>query len=246
MSARAVKRDGSGISPGRTSQRRHAFECPSETTSSRGIESDFRELLCRAGLAIDAVGVSWTILSGFRDDYRQGWRPATRPASTTGCMGQHRGRGYGHGCAVDVPTPSTSRTRFGNGSMPTDSVVGLDPVFGVPSRLRSGPRPAARAWHELAEAVRHERLAVPRHRTVPGSSIGRLLQSAAPSETNANCIDAHRGRGDTRRIRRKPRPPGFELAAAARGPKTAAAPKAAAKSVARHAVHAAPHDAGTS
>jgi hypothetical protein len=35
------------------------------------MDRDFREVLYRAGLAMDAVGIHWTILSAFRDDYRQ-------------------------------------------------------------------------------------------------------------------------------------------------------------------------------
>jgi hypothetical protein len=36
-----------------------------------GIDPDFREQLFHAGQAMDAAGISWTILSGFRDDFRQ-------------------------------------------------------------------------------------------------------------------------------------------------------------------------------
>jgi hypothetical protein len=36
-----------------------------------GMAPDLRELLYRAGLAMDAARIHWTILSAFRDDYRQ-------------------------------------------------------------------------------------------------------------------------------------------------------------------------------
>jgi len=36
-----------------------------------GMDADLRELLYHAGLAMDAAGIRWTILSAFRDDYRQ-------------------------------------------------------------------------------------------------------------------------------------------------------------------------------
>ena len=36
-----------------------------------GIDPDFREVLYAVGHAMDAAGVEWTILSGFRDDFRQ-------------------------------------------------------------------------------------------------------------------------------------------------------------------------------
>jgi hypothetical protein len=35
-----------------------------------GMDPDFRELLFQAGNAMDAAGIAWTVLSGFRDDYR--------------------------------------------------------------------------------------------------------------------------------------------------------------------------------
>ena len=42
-----------------------------ETYVIGGMDPDLRELLYRAGLALDAAGIHWTILSAFRDDYRQ-------------------------------------------------------------------------------------------------------------------------------------------------------------------------------
>ena len=73
--------------------------------------------------------------------------------------------------------------------------------------------------------------------------------SAAPSEADANCINAHRGRSEAAQANatKSPGRPGFKLASAPRGPeKPAPHPKAAARAVARHAAHAAPRDAGTS
>jgi hypothetical protein len=68
-----------------------------------GMDPDFREQLYQAGRAMDAAGIPWTILSGFRDDYRQ--------SIATGFKA-HPGRsfhggsistgGYGHGCAADL------------------------------------------------------------------------------------------------------------------------------------------------
>ena len=37
----------------------------------RGMDRDFREQLYHAGRAMDAEGVRWSMLSAFRDDYRQ-------------------------------------------------------------------------------------------------------------------------------------------------------------------------------
>ncbi len=38
----------------------------------RGMDRDFREQLYHAGQAMDSEGVRWSMLSAFRDDYRQG------------------------------------------------------------------------------------------------------------------------------------------------------------------------------
>jgi hypothetical protein len=68
-----------------------------------GMDPDFREQLYHAGHAMDASGIRWSILSAFRDDYRQ--RLATG-FKAHGGNSQHGGSnatgGYGHGRAVDI------------------------------------------------------------------------------------------------------------------------------------------------
>src|SRR5207244_2655032 len=55
------------------------------------------------GLAMDAAGVQWTILSGFRDDYRQGLAAGLRAHPGKSFHGGSIATGgYGYGCAVDV------------------------------------------------------------------------------------------------------------------------------------------------
>ena len=66
------------------------------------MDPDFREQLYHAGRAMDAAGIRWSILSAFRDDYRQsiasGFKARTgnslhgalRPASA---FVQHTGSG---------------------------------------------------------------------------------------------------------------------------------------------------------
>src|ERR1700731_4771537 len=67
------------------------------------MDPDFRELLYRAGLAMDAAGVGWTILSAFRDDYRQGLASGYKARIDNSLHGGSAAtRGYGHGCAVDI------------------------------------------------------------------------------------------------------------------------------------------------
>jgi hypothetical protein len=68
-----------------------------------GMDPDFREQLYHAGKAMDEAGIEWTIVSGFRDDWRQSI--ATGIKARTG-YSRHGGSravgGYGHGRAVDV------------------------------------------------------------------------------------------------------------------------------------------------
>src|SRR5262245_58820296 len=67
-----------------------------------GMDADFRELVYHAGKAMDAAGIEWTIVSGFRDDWRQSIASGIK--ARTG-YSRHGGSvavgGYGHGRAVD-------------------------------------------------------------------------------------------------------------------------------------------------
>jgi len=68
-----------------------------------GMEADFRELVYHAGKAMDAAGIEWHIVSGFRDDWRQSIASGIK--ARTG-YSRHGGSvavgGYGHGRAIDV------------------------------------------------------------------------------------------------------------------------------------------------
>jgi hypothetical protein len=68
-----------------------------------GMDPDFRELLYNLGHAMDAAGINWTILSGFRDDYRQGLASGYKAHVGNSFHGGSRATGgYGHGCAADI------------------------------------------------------------------------------------------------------------------------------------------------
>jgi hypothetical protein len=68
-----------------------------------GMDPDFREQLYHAGHAMDANGLHWSMLSAFRDDYRQGLAAGFK---AHGGNSQHGGSratgGYGHGRAIDI------------------------------------------------------------------------------------------------------------------------------------------------
>lgn len=76
-----------------------------------GMDTDFRELVYHAGKAMDAAGVEWTIVSGFRDDWRQSIASGLK--ARTG-FSRHGGSqavgGYGHGRAVDIGHVDNNRS----------------------------------------------------------------------------------------------------------------------------------------
>jgi len=120
-----------------------------------GMDSDFREQLYHAGRAMDAVGIRWTMLSAFRDDYRQSLASGFKASARNS---QHGGSaatgGYGHGRAIDITSAGgdaetvwrwidSHGARYGlRRPMP-----GYDPAHIVP---RSN-------WHELAASLRNGR-----------------------------------------------------------------------------------------
>ena len=68
-----------------------------------GMDPDFREQLYHAGKAMDADGVRWSILSAFRDDYRQRIASGIKASGGNSLHGgSRRTGGYGHGQAVDM------------------------------------------------------------------------------------------------------------------------------------------------
>jgi hypothetical protein len=122
-----------------------------------GMDPDFRELLFAVGHAMDAVGVEWTILSAFRDDYRQNLASGLKARVNNSFHGGSEATGgYGHGCAVDLA--SVDR-------LSDDKVWGwLDRKgreFGLYRPLRAAD-PAhvipALGWHELGAMLEKKRL----------------------------------------------------------------------------------------
>lgn len=68
-----------------------------------GMSPKFRKALASAGRAMDAAGINWSILSGFRDDYRQRIAAGFKARVGNSLHGGSRVTcGYGCGRAVDV------------------------------------------------------------------------------------------------------------------------------------------------
>ena len=71
----------------------------------RGMDADFREQLYHAGRAMDGQGINWSMLSAFRDDYRQNLASGFKAHVGNSKHGGSRAvGGYGHGQAIDITT----------------------------------------------------------------------------------------------------------------------------------------------
>jgi hypothetical protein len=67
-----------------------------------GMEQNFKLRLYYALRALDEVGLSPGITSGFRDDYRQSLASGLKAANDSSYHGGSRRGGYGHGLAADI------------------------------------------------------------------------------------------------------------------------------------------------
>lgn len=155
-----VKKDGSGDFTWKDIDAAKHAGLSMEDYTIGGIDPDYRELVYAIGKAMDAAGVEWSILSGYRDDYRQNLASGFK---SHGGYSFHGGStatgGYGHGCAMDISSPDR---------MSDDSVWGWFDTHSKDYGLRR-PLPATDpvhiqpllgpAWHEKAAALRRARLA---------------------------------------------------------------------------------------
>jgi len=186
-----------------------------------GMDGDFRELLYRAGLEMDAAGIYWTILSAFRDDYRQGLASGYKARLGDSLHGgSYTTGGYGHGCAVDI-ADADGKSRIlwtwldSNGARLglERPLAGLDPPHVQPR----GP------WHEVATALRAGRLeqgtSPGRPQEGPSEDVATVpvdLSTVAPSEADMKCIGLHHHPLQANAAA-PPEHQGFKLAAATDG-----------------------------
>src|SRR3984957_9265705 len=121
-----------------------------------GMDPDFREQLYHAGRAMDAGGVRWSMLSAFRDDYRQALASGFK---AHGGNSQHGGSnatgGYGHGRAIDITTAEGDASAVWHWIDAHGTKFGLRrPMPGAdPAHIQ--PRPA---FHDLAHQLREARV----------------------------------------------------------------------------------------
>jgi hypothetical protein len=68
-----------------------------------GMDPKFQERLFNAGRAMDEAGLRWSMLSAFRDDYRQRLASGFKAGDSNSLHGgARRTGGYGHGRAIDI------------------------------------------------------------------------------------------------------------------------------------------------
>ena len=124
-----------------------------------GLDPDFRELLFAAGHAMDAAGVGWTILSGFRDDLRQNLASGLKARVNNSFHGGSEATGgYRHGCAVDLASADRLSDdkvwnwveRKGREFYLIRPLRAADPAHTLP----------VAGWHELAATLRNQRLGI--------------------------------------------------------------------------------------
>jgi hypothetical protein len=213
----AIKRDGSGDFTWKDVAAAARLGMSRGDYVIRGMDPDFRELLYRAGLAMDAAGVGWTIRSAFRDDYRQSLAAGYKARTDNSLHGGSAATGgYGHGCAVDIAAPEGKSDTLWKWLDANGAQFGLQRPFPGVDPAHILPRGA---WHELAAALHNQRLVEPAE---PGNSAAvadvAAIGSAPPSEADALCINVHRLRDEMQaRAAKLAGHPVLKLAARARG-----------------------------
>jgi hypothetical protein len=121
----------------------------------RGMDPDFREELFHAGHAMDAAGLRWSMLSAFRDDYRQTLAAGFKARTGNSLHGGSRAvGGYGHGRAIDINNVDGDDETVWHWMDAHGAKFGLHrPMPGYdPAHIQSGGN-----WHDIAQAMRADR-----------------------------------------------------------------------------------------
>ncbi len=149
-----------------------------------GMDPDFREQLYHAGHAMDASGIRWSILSAFRDDYRQRLAAGFK---AHGGNSQHGGSnatgGYGHGRAVDITSAEGDASAVWHWIDAHGARFGLRrPMPGVdPAHVQ--PR---NSFHDLTRQLREARVKLEnklaRVRTAAAGNTSTLAQADEAGE----------------------------------------------------------------
>ena len=159
-----------------------------------GMDPDFRELLYHAGLAMDAAGIHWAILSAFRDDYRQSLAAGYKAHGGNSLHGgSFATGGYGHGCAVDIVGIDGNPGPVWQWLDMNTAKIGLRRPF---PRIDPAHIQVAGAWRELADRLRGDQsgAGAVAGETASGdpSAPGTGGSSAdIPTERDMDCLHPH-------------------------------------------------------
>jgi len=168
-----VKKDGSGDFTWKDQAAARRMSMSLQRYVISGMDPDFREQLYHAGRAMDADGLRWSILSAFRDDYRQSIASGLKAgAKNSRHGGSLRTGGYGHGQAIDVTgTEGTTMDQVWRWIDGHGGKYGLHrPMPGYdPAHVQS-----RRDWRKVAQNLRKRRNQLAQHeREVTLASLGR-------------------------------------------------------------------------
>jgi hypothetical protein len=124
----------------------------------RGMDADFREQLYHAGRAMDGQGINWSMLSAFRDDFRQNLASGFKAHVGNSKHGGSRATGgYGNGQAIDITAAD------GDAGAVWHWIDAHGKQYGL-HRPIPGPDPAhvqpTAKWHEIGVALRSSRTKV--------------------------------------------------------------------------------------
>ena len=120
-----------------------------------GMDPEFREQLYHAGRAMDAAGLQWSMLSAFRDDYRQGLASGYKAGVSNSLHGgSRRTGGYGHGRAIDITGPEGRESEVWKWIDDHGAKYGLHRPLPKPDPAHVQQRGD---WHKIALALRESR-----------------------------------------------------------------------------------------
>jgi hypothetical protein len=121
-----------------------------------GMDPDFREQLYHAGHAMDASGLHWSMLSAFRDDYRQGLATGFKAHGGNSLHGGSRATGgYGHGRAIDIASAEGEGEAIWHWIDAHGAKYGLQRPM---PRIDPAHIQARSSFHDLAHELREARL----------------------------------------------------------------------------------------
>ena len=150
-----TKKDGSGDFTWKDPAAAKQMGIPLPDYVIGGMDPEFREQLYHAGRAMDAEGIEWSILSAFRDDYRQGLASGFK-AKVGGSLhgGSKRTGGYGFGRAVDITNADGDPETVWNWIDKHGAKYGLHrPMPGKdPAHVQSRGE-----WQKVAQSLRESR-----------------------------------------------------------------------------------------